>query len=147
MVKKTLIQTLLILSITVCYGQISVTSTPGTLTHKTCKLTPENKEIRLCNVLVDTITYAQLAECHKLTILTKSMQAVASDKRITSFILTYFPHDSSDVIQSTVIGNEMPGNLVSSIIESGTKKILIEEIIGLDGTINLDLGHRWFYIR
>mgnify|MGYP007068603337 CR=1 FL=1 len=45
------------------------------------------------------------------------------------------------------MNNTISSETIEGIIESGAKKLLFEEIIGTDGTNNLDLGHCWFYLK
>jgi len=150
MIKTILIQTFLILSTAICFGQItnSDANKPAETTSKTCKKPLENKEIEFCNIQADTLTFAQLKECKELTIHNSlSKIGDSNKKRITSYILYYFHANGTDLTKYNGSGNQLSCEMISGIIESGTKKILIEEIIGLDGTVNLDLGHRWFYLK
>lgn len=150
MIKTILIQTLLIVSTSICFGQVtnSDANKPAETTSKTCKKPLENKEIEFCNIQADTLTFAQLKGCNELTIHNRLLKISDSNKkRITSYILCYFQANGTDVMRWNGSGNQLSSEMVAGIIESRTKKILIEEIIGLDGTVNLDLGHRWFYLK
>ena len=150
MIKTILIQTFIIVSTTFCFGQ-SVNSNSNIQKDKiskTCRDQIENKEIEFCNRQADTLTFAELNECKELTIHNRLLKIADSNKkRITSYILCYFKSNGTDIVKWSGSGNKLSSEMIAGIIESGTKKILLEEIIGLDGTVNLDLGHRWFYIK
>ena len=150
MINTILIQTLLIISTTFCFGQSgnSNSNIPKDKISKTCRDQIENKEIQFCNIQADTLTFAELKECKELTIHNRLLKIADSNKkRITSYILCYFKSNGTDLVKCSGSGNQLSSEMIAGIIESGTKKILIDEIIGLDGTVNLDLGHRWFYLK
>ena len=150
MIKTILIQTFLILSTTISFGQaISLNSkNPEDKISKSCRNPIENKEIEFCNIQADTLTFAQLKECKELTIHNKLLKiGDSNNKRITSYILCFFQVNGTELKKWIGSGNQLTSEMITSIIESGTKEILIEEIIGVDGTVNLDLGHRWFYLK
>ena len=150
MKKSVLIQQFLILLITRCIGQINTLSSNhvNEQTPKTCQIAIENKQIEYCYMNLDTLTFSQLKECKKLTILDNLRRVDSSTLiRITSYLLRYMHADGTTMTEHRATDDRISNEMISWIIESGTKKILFEEIIGIDGEKNLDLGYRWFYLK
>ena len=108
---------------------------------KSCHRSIENKDIGLCNIKTDTINFDQLNGCKALTVNENGKQL------ITSFKLGYFLPNTTTFVERYVAGNQIPKDFVDAIIKSGAKKIIFSEILGIDGTVNLDLGYRWFYFK
>ena len=143
MIKTIILQTLLTVSTTICLGQVSNSDNikPKDTTVKSCHRHVENKTIELCNINADTLTYDQLKECNEITIRDSTKQI------ITSYLLSYFFSDGTTMFQTKGSSNQISSEAVAGIIASGTKKILFDEIFGIEGTKNLDLGHRYFYFK
>ena len=142
--KKTInILALLIATTITCFGQSNYSSSfmSGEITTKSCRRSIENKSIGLCNIKADTLIYDQLKGCKVLTIGENGKQV------ITSFKLGYFLTDTTTFVERFVPSNQIPKDIVDAIIKSGTRKIIFSEIIGVEGTVNLDLGYRFFYFK
>jgi hypothetical protein len=143
MKKAAIIQTLLIVTTTICLGQVSpsMTNQSPEATGRSCKARLENKSIELCNMKADTVTYDRLKSCPELTVRGDDKQV------IISYILTYILSDGQTVMQFPGTGNRLSDEMVAGIISSGITKITVEQVIGTDGSENINLGYRWFYFR
>jgi len=141
--KINIILALLIATTITCYGQTKypLSNISSGTASKSCHRSVENKDIGLCNIKTDTINLDQLKGCKVLTINENGKQL------ITSFKLGYFLPDTTAFVERYVSGNQIPKDFVDAIIKSGAKKIVFSEILGVDGTVNLDLGYRWFYFK
>jgi hypothetical protein len=100
----------------------------------------ENKSIGICYKTTDTLTVTQLKGCLKLSIDNNN------NKEITSFSIWYQSSDTSWV-QRNVTGNQIPEDIIKKVIDLRVKKIMVDEVFGLEGKTNLNLGHRCFYLK
>lgn len=137
------LQILFLLSTTLVFGQvINSETTQSTLKiTKSCQQPVENRDIVLCNFKVDTLTYDQLKTCHELSIYGEEKQV------ITSYLLRYFLSDGTTLVEYQSSSNQISDLAIEAVISSKTKKIIVEEIIGLKDSEWLALGHRFFYFR
>lgn len=138
-----LVQALIIISTTLCCGQISVSNEKKSVEKitKACKRPIENKDIVLCSIKADTLTFEQLKNCNELTINNNKNQ------KITSYLLSFYLPDGTTVREFKSASNKLSKETVTEIINSDVKKILLEEIIGTEGKEYISLGQRWFYFK
>ena len=114
--------------------------TYGQTTIKSCRRPFENKNISLCNIKSDTLTYTQLKNCHEL-------QTGNKEETIDSYRLNFILADSTKTFEYKGSSNKIPREALNMIIESKADKILFEEIYGTKGNENMVFGHRWFYLK
>ena len=75
MIKAFIIQTLLIVSTIICFGQDNKSEQ---IITKSCQRPIENKSIELCYIKADTLTFEQLKNCRELTISDIKYQVITS---------------------------------------------------------------------
>jgi hypothetical protein len=143
MIKTIIIQALLIGSTILSFGQVnhSITIKSGENQNKSCHNPIENKAIGLCYLKADTLTYDQFKGCKELTTGDNNKQV------ITSYNLCYFLADGTTFSVKYVSGNQIPMDMVQTIVSSGIKKVIFDQITGIEGTENLALGYRCFYLK
>ena len=141
--KITYIISLLFIMVTPCLSQSNYSgpSLSGAGNTRSCHKPAENKAIGICNAKQDTLTFSQLKNCKTLTVGDNPKQL------ITSYKLGYYKAYSSTYVVRFVSGNQLPSDLIDTIIGKGTRKITVNEIIGVEGDVNLDLGYRCFFLK
>jgi hypothetical protein len=127
----------------VCFGQESILNTFSSENDapKTCRMQVENKAIGLSNITSDTLTLQQFRESNKVTI--KSIFG----EEITSYKISYILPDGTDLVEKTVLNDQLSEELIRSVVASGTKKIVFSEVIGAIGNENIFIGYRSFYLN
>ena len=126
-----------------CLGQGNKSNSPQVFTAgptPSCHGSYENKSIGICYQTTDTLTVTQLKGCLKLSVDKNN------NKEITSFRIWYQSSDTSWV-QRNVTGNQIPEDIVKKVIDLRVKKIMVDEVFGVEGKTNLNLGYRWFYLK
>jgi hypothetical protein len=143
MKKTIIILAFLVASTVLGFGQVNypITSKAGENQNNSCHSLIENKAIGLCYIKADTLTYDQFKNCKELTIGVNNKQV------ITSYKLGYSLTDGTTFVEKYVSGNLIPKEMVDAIVSYGIKKIIFEQITGIEGTENLALGYRWFYLK
>jgi hypothetical protein len=89
---------------------------------------------------LSTLTYDQLKKCNKLTIGEDTKEI------IFSYYIGYSP-DTSRYVERFVESNQIPNDMITTIVDNQIKKIIINKIKGDDGIEKFDLGYRFFYIK
>jgi hypothetical protein len=142
MKKRIIIQALLIVSTSFCFGQVSYTNSAisDSKVSNSCYHAIENKTIGICKIKTDTLTYDQLKKCNKLTIGEDTKEV------IVSYYIGYSP-DTSRYVERSVESNQIPNDLITTIVDNQIKRIIINKTKGDDGTEKFDLGYRCFYIK
>ncbi len=142
MKKRIIIQALLIMSTLFCFGQVRYSNSASTDSKSTnsCHKSIENKTIGICKIKTDTVSYDQLKKCNELTIGEDNKEV------ISSYNFGYFL-DISTFVRRLVGSNQLPGDLVSTVVTDRINKIIISDIKGDDGKEKFDLGFRCFYIK
>lgn len=133
---------ILILISNLCLGQ-SINSNdmkPNSGATSSCHGSYENKSIGICSNKTDTLTILQLKGCSRLSVDNDNK------KVITSFRLWYKPNDTTMAMKS-ISGDQIPKDIINKIIALGIKKIMVDEVFGVEGKTNLNLGSRWFYLK
>lgn len=127
---------------TFVFGQVSNSDTLFSKKKitKSCQRPIENKDIELCHIKTDTLTYDLLKSCHELTSGNKK-------QIINSFLIRYCLPDGNTMVEVQILNNQLSDLAINGIINSGTKKILLEEIIGKEESEYIVLGHRWFFFK
>lgn len=142
--KKTILTlTILILQTFICFGQdinLNSISSKSNAT-KSCRNQAENKAIGLSNITSDTLTYEQFRHCDKITVTS------LPGEEITSYVISYLLPSGTDLVERTVLSNKLPAELIGSVIASGTKRIVLSEVIGAKETENILIGYRSFYLE
>jgi len=143
MEKNLLTLVIIILQTIICCGQngnLNTISLESNAT-KSCQKQLENKAIGLSNITSDTLTYQQFKHCNK--IIFKSPLGV----EITSYKLSYFLPNGTDLVERTVFNDKLTDDLIQNVISSGTKKLIFSEVTGRKGTENILIGYRCFYLN
>jgi hypothetical protein len=143
MEKNILTLVIIILQTIICCGQNSNLNSTGSerYTIKSCQKQLENKAIGLSDITSDTLTYQQFKHCNK--IIFKSPLGV----EITSYKLSYFLPNGSDLVERIVLNDKLTDDLIRNVISSGTKKLIFSEVTGTKGTENILIGYRCFYLN
>jgi hypothetical protein len=51
------------------------------------------------------------------------------------------------MVKHDISGDQIPEDVVETVIALGVKKIMVDEVFGIEGTTNLKLGYRSFYLK
>jgi hypothetical protein len=113
---------------------------PNSVATSSCHGSYENKSIGICSSKTDTLTISQLKGCSKLSVDNDNK------KVITSFQLWYKPNDTT-MFEKSISGNQIPEDIIKTIIALGVKKIMVNEVFGIEEKTNLNLGYRCFYLK
>ena len=143
MKKSVLTLTVLLIQTIICFGQESKLNSISSESNatKSCRKQIENKAIGLSNITSDTLTYQQFRQCDKITI--KSILG----EEITSYKISYVLPSGTDLAERTVLNDKLSEELIQSVIDSGTKKIVFSEVIGSKGNENILIGYRCFCLN
>ena len=124
--KKTIIiQTLLFALTTICFGQNRA----------------ENKNISICNLQSDTLTYKQLKNCK--TISVKGKKAID----IKSFSYAYLREDNKTYEDVAGTNNSITQTMIDNTIKYKIKKALIDNVMVNDGQKIINYGCRVIYLK
>lgn len=101
----------------------------------------DNKNIGLCNLYADTLTFEQLKECRTITI--------KSDKNahVTSFTLSYYLANQMNLNLIHGFGETISKEDWDQLLSIKPKSVFIEEVLGECDTEILILGHRSIYLK
>ncbi|MGA3014112.1 MAG: hypothetical protein ABSD71_08755 [Bacteroidales bacterium] len=126
-----------------CLGQGNKSNSPQIFTAgptRSCHGSYENKTIGICYQTTDTLTVNQLTGCLKLSVDNNN------NKEITSFRIWY-PASDTSMVEKSITGNQIPVEVIKTVIDLKVKKIMFDEVFGVEGKTNLNLGYRWFYLK
>lgn len=101
-----------------------------------------NKNIGLCNLYSDSLTYDQLKDCTHITINSEKKIAV------TSYIFSYYMTDELLMLHSVQgFSNEIAKEEIEKMIKTKPKTLYLTEIVGECESEILILGQRKIFIK
>lgn len=100
-----------------------------------------NKNIGLCDLYADTLTFEQLKNCHTITI--------KSDKKtiVTSYKMSYYLANQMTLCIVEGFDITIKKEDMEKMLSIKPKSLYFTEVIGEDQTGILVFGHRWIYLK
>lgn len=101
----------------------------------------DNKNIGLCNLYADTLTFEQIKECRTITIKSNTKS------HITSFTMSYYLANQMNLNLIHGFGENISEEELTQLLSIKPKSVFIEEVLGESDTEILVLGHRSIYLK